>query len=334
MLIDEQLRTLGGYGESFRDKLRDRTLTPLSLKTFQINVGKVCNQACRHCHVDASPARTESMSREIADLCLETIAAVPEIETVDITGGAPEMNPIFTHLVEGSRRLGKHVIDRCNLTILEDSSYAYLYDFLADNEVEIIASLPHFSAASTDRQRGAGVFAKSIRALLKLNALGYGHTLPLNLVYNPVGLFLSSSQAQLEREFKEKLRDGFGVVFNRLYTINNLPVSRFLESLVRRDKFQEYMDLLTGAFNPATVEGLMCRNQVSVGYDGGLYDCDFNQMLEMETRPVGHIRYFDYDLFMSRSIRTANHCYGCTAGAGSSCGGEISSQPTTGVVTS
>jgi radical SAM/Cys-rich protein len=236
------------------------------------------------------------------------------------------LNPGFRYLARRSRELGKHVIDRCNLTILEEPGQEDLGEFLAGLRVEITASLPHFSAANTDRQRGKGVFEKSVSALRKLNALGYGTVLPLNLVYNPVGLFLSSSQRQLEREFKEKLLSDFGIVFHNLYCINNMPINRFLESLERRGKFQEYMDLLAGAYNPGTLEGLMCRHQISVGYEGSLYDCDFNQMLEIKAAPVGHIRDFTPESFLERSIQVHNHCYGCTAGAGSSCGGEVRSQ--------
>ena len=234
------------------------------------------------------------------------------------------MHPHFKYLVRESRALGKHIIDRCNLTILEEPDYAFLYDFLCEQKVEITASLPHFSEATTNKQRGNGVFTSSIKALQKLNALGFGKELPLNLVYNPNGFYLSSSQAQLESEFKLKLKEQFGIEFHHLYCINNMPINRFLETLIRRGKFQEYMDLLSSAFNPGTLQGLMCRQQISVGYDGSVYDCDFNQMLEMKSEPVSHISEFSLHDFLSRTIRVGNHCYGCTAGAGSSCGGETS----------
>ena len=277
-------------------------LTAASLATFQINVGKICNQACRHCHVDAGPKRTETMTRAIVDECLRVIRATPEIQTVDITGGAPEMNEFFRLLVTESRAAGKHVIDRCNLTILETPGQADLAGFLAQQQVEVIASLPHFAASRTDNQRGKGVFEASIRGLRQLNALGYGDTLPLHLVYNPTGLFLSSSQEQLEREFKRELETRHGVRFNNLYCINNLPISRFLESLIRADKFEDYMNVLHRAFNPATVAGLMCRHQVSVGYDGRLYDCDFNQMLNLKVASkVKHIKDYNEDLLQDRS---------------------------------
>jgi radical SAM/Cys-rich protein len=273
--------------------------------------------------VDASPIRTEMMSKEIMDLCLRVIGSTPQIKTVDITGGAPEGNPHFTYLVEQVRKLGKHIIDRCNLTILEEPGNEYLYDFLASNEVEVCSSLPYFAESQTDKQRGDGVFRKSIIAIQKLNKLGYGKDLTLNLVYNPVGLFLSSSQKQLEREFKENLSKKFGIIFNQLYCINNLPINRFLAALVRAGKFETYMDTLVNSYNPQTLDGLMCRHQISVGYDGKVYDCDFNQMLELESKPFSHIRDFNLESFLNRDIVVANHCYGCTAGAGSSCGGEL-----------
>lgn len=301
-------------------------LTALSLKTFQINIGRWCNQACRHCHVDASPVRTESMDRETAELCMAVLARLPMVETVDITGGAPEGHEQFAFLVEESRRLGKHVMDRCNLTILEEPGYEALHDFLASHEVEIVASLPHFAAERTDGQRGRGVFEKSIAGLQKLNAAGYGTRLPLNLVYNPAGVYLSGAQHQLEREYREQLYARYGIVFNQLYCLNNMPINRFLESLVRVGKFEAYMERLVAAYNPDTLPGLMCRHMVSVGYDGQVYDCDFNQMLDMTAQSVAHLRDFDADVFLTRRIRTNSHCFGCTAGSGSSCGGEVVSR--------
>jgi radical SAM/Cys-rich protein len=324
LVVNQQIERLDAINQTFASKvLNNAPLLPLSMRTFQVNVGKKCNQACVHCHVDASPLRTESMTLETMDACLKVLSENQAFEILDITGGAPEMHPHFQHLVREARKLGKHVIDRCNLTILEVPGYEYLYDFLREQKVEIIASLPHFSEATTNKQRGNGVFATSIKALQKLNSLGYGKDLPLNLVYNPNGFFLTSSQAQLELEFKGKLSQGFGIEFNNLYCINNMPISRFLETLIRREKFQEYMDRLSEAYNSNTVAGLMCRQQIAVGYDGGIYDCDFNQMLELKSRPVSHISEFNADAFMSRSIKVANHCFGCTAGDGSGCGGEI-----------
>lgn len=330
MKTSEQLKHLSEYPSSFSDHVKESLgdvdlLQPVSLQTFQINVGKRCNQACRHCHVSASPDRDEMMSRKVAEKCIEIISGIPDIDIVDITGGAPEMNEHFPFLVKESKRLGKHVIDRCNLTILENSEFNYLYDLFIDNDIEVIASLPHFYQSYTDRQRGKGAFEKSINVLQKLNKRGYGKKFPLNLVYNPTGLFLSASQQQLEREFRENLKKRYGIVFNNLYCINNMPINRFLQSLLKAGKFEYYMEMLVNAYNPSTLEGLMCRYQVSVSYDGYLYDCDFNQMLNMTAQPVSHLDQFDYERFMNRKIQIANHCFGCTAGAGSSCGGEIAS---------
>ncbi len=322
----EQLEILGAKAPAFDEKVTRAgmpDLKPGELKIFQVNVGRWCNQACKHCHVDASPARTESMSRETLEKCLAIIANTASIETVDITGGAPEGHPLFRELVLRSRSLGKHVIDRCNLTIIFEPGQQDLPDFLAQNRVEIIASLPHFAAARTDAQRGTGVFEKSIQALRLFNALGYGKELPLNLVYNPSGVFLSGNQSQLEREFREKLLADHGIVFNNLYCINNMPINRFLAALERGGKTETYLTTLVNAFNPHTLPGLMCRTQISVGYDGAVYDCDFNQMLDMAANSVAHINDFSAKAFQARSIRIANHCYGCTAGAGSSCGGAV-----------
>jgi len=317
METTKQLTILQEHAPSFDEKISG-PLNAINLKTFQVNIGRKCNQACRHCHVNGSPQDEREMTRETVDLCLDVIRNVSDIETIDLTGGAPEMNENFRYFVKEARKAGKHVIDRCNLTILEEPGYEYLYDFLSDNQVEIVASLPHFRSSSTDRQRGGGVFEKSILALQKLNKLGYGESLALNLVYNPTGLYISSPQEQLEREFKESLYQKFGIVFNNLYCINNIPINRFLESLIRVDKLSDYMEILVNAYNPCTIDNLMCRHQISVGYDGNLYDCDFNQMLDMKLAPIGHIQDFDYDKIINRTIQTGNHCYGCTAGSGSS----------------
>jgi len=321
MEATEQLKLLQENSPLFEGTLSGANtypVKPLNLKVFQVNIGRKCNQACRHCHVNSSPQDEREMRRETVDLCLDVIRHIDEIETVDLTGGAPEMNENFRYFVSESRKAGKHVIDRCNLTILEEPGYEYLYEFLGDNKVEIVASLPHFRSSSTDHQRGVGVFEKSIQVLQKLNDLGYGNSLPLNLVYNPTGLFLSSQQEQLEREFKEYLKNNYNIVFNNLYCLNNFPINRFLESLIRVGKVADYMEMLVNAYNPCTLQNLMCRHQISVGYDGQLYDCDFNQMLDMNLLPIGHIKDFDYHKIMNRTIRTANHCYGCTAGSGSS----------------
>ncbi len=326
MLISEQLFHLKSYPNSFYERVissSGKSIRASTFSVFQMNIGKWCNQACKHCHVDASPLRTEMMDLETIDQCLAVIHSTPSIRIVDITGGAPEGNPNFKYLVESALRMGKHVIDRCNLTILEEPGNEYLYDFLASNKVEICSSLPYFAMSQTDKQRGDGVFEKSIRALQKLNQVGYGKDLILNLVYNPVGIFLSSSQKQLEREFKENLEKKYNIVFNQLFCINNLPINRFLSALVRAGKFDTYMETLANAYNPQTLDGLMCRHQISVGFDGKVYDCDFNQMLELESKSFSHISEFNLTSFLNRNIVVENHCYGCTAGAGSSCGGEI-----------
>ena len=328
----EQLRILrtSWSGPAFEEKLAQAGLFPLhatGITVFQINVGKLCNQTCHHCHVDAGPDRREIMSRETAEACIRALAKT-DIPTVDITGGAPELNPTFRWLVEESRALGRHVMDRCNLTVLLLSGQADLAEFLALHQVEIIASLPYYREAQTDAQRGKGVFEKSIEALRRLNALGYGKPesgLTLNLMYNPVGAFLPPKQAAIEAQFKRELERLHGVVFNRLYTITNMPISRFLEFLLATGNYEGYMQRLASAFNPAAAEGVMCRYTISVGWDGALYDCDFNQMLEI---PVGaqaprNVRDFDLAVLQHRRIVIGNHCYGCAAGAGSSCGGTI-----------
>lgn len=323
MNLTDQHKTLQSFtGKSFFETL-EGPLKANTLKVFQINIGRWCNQACRHCHVDASPLRSELMNWDTMEQCLQVIADTPSIEVVDITGGAPEGNPNFKKLVESARNLGKRVIDRCNLTILEEPGYEWLYDFLAKNEVEIVSSLPSILENVTDNQRGKGVFQKSIAALQKLNQNGYGSKLPLHLVYNPNGLFLSTSQSSLEKDYKEKLKKDYGITFNQLYCINNLPINRFLAALVRGGKFEMYMETLVNAYNPKTLDGLMCREQISVGYDGFIYDCDFNQMLDLKSNEKTHIKDFNLQSFLQRNIVVANHCYGCTAGAGSSCGGEI-----------
>ena len=324
MNIEEQLFILSNWkGDSFFEKTNHQKLKAETLTTFQINVGRWCNQTCKHCHVDASPIRKESMDRKTAEACIDLISKLPSVKIVDITGGAPEGNPNFVFLVEESKKLGKHIIDRCNLTILEEEGFEYLYDLFLQNEVEVIASLPHFAKSRTDGQRGQGVFEKSILALKKLNSLGYGDKLPLNLVYNPSGLFLAPTQSQLEREYKEILLSQYDIKFNNLYCMNNIPINRFLNSLDKSGKFDEYMQLLCNSFNLSTLDGLMCRHQISIGYDGKVYDCDFNQMLELTTQSTNDINVFNYDSFLNREIITGNHCFACTAGSGSSCGGEI-----------
>jgi len=305
-------------------------LQPVNLEIFQINIGKLCNMTCRHCHVDAGPDRGDAiMDRETIDSCLRALDQTTA-HTVDITGGAPELNPHFCYLVDQCVARGKQVIDRCNLTVLLLPKFEDLPQWLADRGVEIVCSLPHYRRRNTDAQRGNGTFDKSIEALRRLNAAGYGQGNPdrrLTLVSNPAGAFLSSGQAAMEREWKTGLRQNYGLSFDRLITLNNMPISRFLEWLEQSGNLQRYLELLVNAFNPATVSGLMCRNTLSVSWDGRLFDCDFNQMLDLEVQlPTGHprhIRDFNPALLAERQIVTGRHCFGCTAGAGSSCGGVI-----------
>ncbi len=326
----EQLKLLAnthGYA-SFWTRLGQAGLLPLRatrMTVFQINMGKLCNQTCKHCHVDAGPDRTERMSRETAALCMQALATT-DIPTVDLTGGAPELNPNFRWLVEQSRGLGRHVMDRCNLSVLLIPSQADLAAFLAMHRVEIIASLPSYHAGQTDAQRGDGIFEKSIEALRLLNGLGYGRSdsgLLLNLVHNPVGAFLPPRQEAMEAQFRKELRVRHGIEFTHLYTITNMPVSRYLEFLIESGNYEQYMERLANAFNPSAAAGVMCRSMISIGWDGTLFDCDFNQMLELPVGPglPSHIRDFDPRQLNHRQIVTRNHCYGCTAGAGSSCGG-------------
>ena len=301
-------------------------LTATGIEVFQINVGRVCNQTCAHCHVDAGPDRVEDMSPETAELCMRVLATT-DIPTVDITGGAPELSRVFRYLVREARRLGRRVMDRCNLTILLAGPFEDLPRFFAEHEVEVVCSLPHYRAFNTDRQRGAGVFEGSLEGLRRLNAVGYGRDpkLRLVLVTNPVGAFLPPNQGSLEAEWKREMKRLWDVDFDALYTITNMPISRFLEWLIESGNLESYMQHLIRAFNPVAARGVMCRNTLSVGWDGTLYDCDFNQMLDL---PVGfdaprHLRDFDLARLAQRRIVTARHCFGCTAGAGSSCGGSV-----------
>ncbi|HXV76894.1 MAG TPA: arsenosugar biosynthesis radical SAM (seleno)protein ArsS [Candidatus Polarisedimenticolaceae bacterium] len=316
---------------AFDDVLSRHSLAALEsgprIEVLQVNVGKLCNQTCAHCHVDAGPDRKEIMTREVAQQVIELLRRHP-IPTLDITGGAPELNPNFRYLVERARELGRQVIDRCNLTVLAIRGQHDLPRFLAAHAVEVIASLPSFRRAGTDAQRGDGVFAKSIDGLRKLNAVGYGRGggLRLTLVHNPVGAFLPGGQSSLEREYKRALERDHGVVFDTLYTITNMPISRFLEFLDRSGNLDRYMKLLVDSFNPRAVGAVMCRSYISIGWDGRLYDCDFNQMLAL---PVDHGAPATLGALLasgdlSRRVRTERHCFGCTAGHGSSCAGAVS----------
>jgi radical SAM/Cys-rich protein len=334
-----QLKVLNGQEmidakfPKFRDRILEHghdSLKPAEMEIFQINIGKLCNQTCAHCHVDAGPdKKRENMNRANLERCLEIIKSVPSIHTVDITGGAPEMNPNFRWFVEEVSKLGKKVMDRCNLTIIvANKKYNDLPEFFAEHKVQVVSSLPYFSKSRTDNQRGDGVFEASIEALKMLNTVGYGRKgsdLQLDLVYNPSGAFLPASQAELEPEFKRQLKRKYDIEFNNLFAITNLPISRFLDYLIETENYEEYMEKLVDAFNPSTIMGLMCRNTISVSWDGYLYDCDFNQMLDLKVSPTSstHINDFDFEVLKNRNIVLNQHCYGCTAGAGSSCGGEI-----------
>ncbi len=327
---DRQLAQLSDLqmGTDFQTALTREGLWPLqptSIDVLQINVGRLCNQTCRHCHVDAGPDRTEVMSRETAAECVEALRRT-SISSVDITGGAPELNPNFRWLVEQCTSLGRHVMDRCNLTILETGPHRDLPEFFADHQVELLCSLPHYQPACTDLQRGDGVFEKSIRALRRLNELGYGNGrsgLRLVLVTNPVGAVLPAAQWSLEAEWKRELQRSYDISFDALYTITNMPISRHLDWLLESGNLEAYMQRLVESFNPQAAHGVMCRNTISVGWDGQLYDCDFNQMLDIPLAEDvgGHIRDFDPAALEARTIQTNRHCFGCTAGAGSSCGG-------------
>jgi radical SAM/Cys-rich protein len=305
-------------------------LKPTGLEIFQINVGKMCNQVCKHCHVDAGPDRKEIMTRETMHQCLEVLAANSSFTTVDLTGGAPEMNPDFRWFVEEIKKVNLEIkiIVRCNLTIIRaNKKYYDLPEFYKFHHIEVVSSLPFYSKDRTDKQRGDGVFDDSIQALQMLNAVGYGlegSDLILNLVYNPAGAFLPASQTALEKDFKDSLKKEFGISFHALYAITNLPVSRFLDYLLHSGNYEKYMEKLLAAFNPAAAENVMCRNTLSIGWDGFIYDCDFNQMLELKVDcSSNHIAQFNNSKLINRSIVVNQHCFGCTAGAGSSCGGAV-----------
>lgn len=306
-----------------------RPLHSKSVSTLQVNVGKVCNQTCHHCHVDAGPQRTESMTKATIDQIIQVLDRTPQISTIDITGGAPEMNPHFEYLVQQCRVRNRTVIDRCNLTVFYVKGKSHLPEFLAKHHVEIIASLPCYEEANVDQQRGKGVFDRSISALHTLNALGYGKegtNLRLHLVYNPLGPSLPPSQIELEQDYKHELMSRYGIQFNRLLTITNMPISRFLEDLGSQEHVEAYYELLESNFNTTTVNEVMCRSLISVGWDGRLFDCDFNQMLDLPLQEGKPQRIADFNLasLESRRIMVGSHCLGCTAGAGSSCGGSLS----------
>jgi radical SAM/Cys-rich protein len=322
----------------FETRLREHKLElqPRSVETLQVNMGRLCNQRCLHCHVNAGPDKTdEQMSREVVDGCLSILERNSRIANLDITGGAPELNDNFGLLVERANALGRKVMVRHNLTVTLDphpltgQSMDWLPAFFAGHKVEVVSSLPYWSSYFTDRQRGGGTFERSMESMRLLNTAGYGQPgsgLVLDLVYNPAGAFLPSDQQQLERDFRRELKQRHGLEFNRLFAITNMPINRFREMLERRDAFEEYMDKLAGAFNPCAAGGVMCRDIVSVGWDGRLYDCDFNQMMGLQMHNGGPMNVTNFDIakILQRRIIFGEHCFGCTAGAGSSCTGETS----------
>lgn len=317
-LFSDQLRKTGLY-----------PLKPVSPQIFQVNIGKMCNQVCKHCHVDAGPDRKEIMTRETMQLCLTVLEKNESFTTVDLTGGAPELNPDFRWFVESIKQLNRHIIVRCNLTIiLSNKRFHDLPVFFKQHGIEVVSSLPSYTKDRTDRQRGDGVFDDSIRALQMLNHVGYGEEetgLLLNLVYNPAGAFLPPAQASLEKEYREALQKDFGIHFNHLYVITNMPISRYLDYLLVSGNYGAYMEKLVTAFNPSAAANVMCRNTLSVGWDGYLYDCDFNQMLDLKVncKESQHVSTYDAEEIGRRDIVLNQHCYGCTAGSGSSCGGAV-----------
>lgn len=321
---------------NFAAKIRESglDLKARPVDTLQVNITKLCNQACVHCHVDSSPRRREMMSDDIIEEVLKVLRSHPDLGTLDITGGAPELHPRFKDLVIGARLMGRRVIVRHNLSVtldphpLDASSLAYLPEFFAEQRVEVVSSLPYYQQYFTDRQRGPGVFDKSIESLRLLNAVGFGMPdtgLMLNLVYNPVGAFLPAPQGTLETDYHRELELHFALKFNHLFTITNMPIHRFKAQLVKNHGYEDYMEKLHSAFNPSAAQGIMCRNIVSVSYDGKLFDCDFNQMLGIDMEGAPDIFSFDAKMLAKRTIAVADHCFGCTAGAGSSCGGATAS---------
>jgi radical SAM/Cys-rich protein len=315
----------------FKDKIAEAghfPLRPKKLEILQINLGYMCNQVCEHCHVDAGPDRKEIMTRETMMQCLEVIRNTGA-HTLDLTGGAPEMNPEFRWFVEEASKAGiEDFIVRSNLTIIRaNKKYYDLPDFFKKHNVHVVSSMPHYTRGKTDKQRGEGVFDKSIKALQELNAIGYGlpgSSLRLDLVYNPTGAFLPGNQDSLEKDFKKALSEDFDIQFHSLFAITNLPISRFLDYLIASENYDDYMHSLVDAYNPAAVENVMCTNTISISWDGWLYDCDFNQILGLKVdSKVQHISDYNEDLLNDRNIIISQHCYGCTAGAGSSCQGNV-----------
>jgi radical SAM/Cys-rich protein len=300
-----------------------------AVDVLQVNMGRYCNLACIHCHVESGPTRTEMMNRETVDAVLRFLAS-SNISALDITGGAPELNPNFDYLVESAVGLGRHVMDRCNLTVIFEPGKDYLAEFFKKHQVELVCSLPCYSQENVDKQRGKGTFDGSIRALQRLNEIGYGQAdsdLILNLVYNPVGPHLPPPQQKLEQDYKRILAENFGIAFNHLYCLTNMPITRYATHLKLRGEYDRYLELLANNFNGATLDQVMCRNLISIGWEGSVYDCDFNQMLNLPIRDRAgkplHISSLSIEQVRNHPITTGNHCYACTAGAGSSCGGTL-----------
>ena len=317
--------------QSFVEKLQTggASFKRRAVDVLQVNLGRYCNLACIHCHVESGPTRKEMMSRENVEAVLRFLART-SIPTLDITGGAPELHHEFPYLVATARKLGRHVMDRCNLTVIFEPGMEYLPEFFRRNQVELVCSLPCYSEENVDKQRGKGAFDASIRALQRLNEIGYGQPdgdLALNLVYNPVGPHLPPPQERLEQDYKQILGEKFGIVFNHLFCLTNMPITRYATHLKLRGEFERYSELLEGNFNAATLDQVMCRNLVSVGWEGSVYDCDFNQMLDLPLTDAGgkrlEIKSLELEQVADRPIIIGDHCYACTAGAGSSCGGAL-----------
>lgn len=315
--------------QAFADKIGSSGFHRRAVDVLQVNMGRYCNLACIHCHVESGPTRKEMMSQENIEAVLGFLARTP-IPTLDITGGAPELHSHFAHLVSSARRLGRHVMDRCNLTVIFEPGMEYLPEFFKRHEVELVCSLPCYSEGNVDKQRGKGTFDASIRALRQLNEVGYGQPdgdLVLNLVYNPVGPHLPPPQEKLEQDYRKILGEQFGIVFNRLYCLTNMPITRYATHLKLRGEYDRYLELLANNFNGATLDQVMCRNLISIGWDGWVYDCDFNQMLDLPVTDAAgqrlNISSLALDQVAGRPIIIDNHCYACTAGSGSSCGGAL-----------
>jgi radical SAM/Cys-rich protein len=328
IVLKPQPQRRGPFHDRVR-AIRPEPLTTQGIATLQVNVGYRCNLSCTHCHVEAGPGRSEVMDGGTVDAVLRVLADSP-IAVVDITGGAPELNPHFRRLVSAARRLGKSIIVRTNLAVLQETGREDLPPFYRDHDVELIASLPCYLRENVDAMRGSGTFEKCITSLRSLNGLGYGMPggRPLHLVYNPAGPFLPPQQGSLEQDYRRELRDRYGVSFTTLYALTNMPIGRFQERLARSGELERYRELLACSFNPAALDGVMCRTLLSVGWDGRLYDCDFNQVLGLTVDPdvPSHIRDFSYGALAGRRIRVGDHCYGCTAGSGSSCTGSTTQQ--------